>query len=386
VDDATRFVSAFCEPIAYSPLHIYRSALLFTPHQTLLHRKYSSEIKFLVGVTGRHEGVWGPCINVIEGHSEWVNSVAFSNDGTRVVSGSLDSTVRVWDSSSGTEVLRLDGHNSYVNSVAFSSDGSRIVSGSRDKTVRVWDSPSGAEVMKLIGHSAGVLSVAFSKDGTRIVSGSQDNTARVWDSSSGAEVLKLDGHSRWVYSVAFSNDDAHIVSGHYDNTVHIWDSSSGAEMLKLDRHSLAVRSVAFSNDDTCIVSASDDRTIRVWNSPSGAELFQCNHEEFIQSVAFLNGNTHIVVNEKSIVKLEGALVPGTLSPSTTSSVSEAANSTQMYTLGGGWVLRISDDGSKEKVLWLPAHIRGESDSHGNYLVVGTGLGKIYILDFSNVPM
>ncbi|RYP79291.1 hypothetical protein DL769_003040 [Monosporascus sp. CRB-8-3] len=83
-----------------------------------------------------------------------VNSVAFSPDGSRIVSGSHDETVKIWDSKSGKEVRTLKGHGSYVSSVAFSPDGSHIVSGSDDKTVKIWDTKSGKKVRtEPMGHA-----------------------------------------------------------------------------------------------------------------------------------------------------------------------------------------------------------------------------------------
>ena len=82
--------------------------------------------------------------NALRGHGIWVRSVAFSSDGTRIVSGSSDQTIRVWDAATGQQVGEaLRGHENQVNSVAFSSDGTRIVSGSSDQTIRVWDAPTG---------------------------------------------------------------------------------------------------------------------------------------------------------------------------------------------------------------------------------------------------
>ncbi|KAF8979687.1 WD40-repeat-containing domain protein, partial [Cyathus striatus] len=73
----------------------------------------------------------------------------------------------------------------YVTSVAISQDGTTIVSGSDDKTVRVWNSHSGKLLNKLKGHSDSVNSVAISQDGSIIVSGSGDNTVRVWNVKNG---------------------------------------------------------------------------------------------------------------------------------------------------------------------------------------------------------
>ena len=163
--------------------------------------------------TATMEQAEAPCLRKMVGHGSGVTSVAYSMDGTRVVSGSEDKTVRIWDASTGEEVQRLEGHSGEVSSVAFSMDGTRVVSGSDDKTVRIWDASTGEEVQKLEGHSGGVTSVAFSMDGTRVVSGSGDKTVRIWDASTGEEVQKLEGHSDWVSSVAFSMDGTRVVSG-----------------------------------------------------------------------------------------------------------------------------------------------------------------------------
>ena len=75
----------------------------------------------------------------LKGHSGWVNSVSFSPDGKRIVSGSVDKTLKVWDAETGQEVLTLNGHTQTVTSVSFSPNGRRIVSGSYDNTLKVWD-------------------------------------------------------------------------------------------------------------------------------------------------------------------------------------------------------------------------------------------------------
>jgi WD40 repeat protein len=124
--------------------------------------------------------------------------VGVSRDGTRVVSGSSDGLVRIWDASTGAEVRKLKGHTSTVTSAAFSADGTRIVLGSGDNSVRIWDASTGAEVRMLKGHRSVVSSVGFSADGTRIVSGSGDNSVRIWDLE---EVQHLDwevGSKGWV--------------------------------------------------------------------------------------------------------------------------------------------------------------------------------------------
>lgn len=87
----------------------------------------------------------------------------------------------------------LKGHDDQVRSVAFSPDGARIVSGSYDETIRIWDVETGKQLMQpLRGHSGNVWSVAFSPDGTKIVSSSRDYTIRVWDAQTGEQLLSPD--------------------------------------------------------------------------------------------------------------------------------------------------------------------------------------------------
>ena len=91
------------------------------------------------------------------GHSDIVLSVCICGDGSRIISGSRDETVKVWNAMSGVCVNTLEGHSNYVSSVCFSSDGTRIISGSWDKTVKVWDALSGVCVNALEGHIGEVL-------------------------------------------------------------------------------------------------------------------------------------------------------------------------------------------------------------------------------------
>ena len=123
-----------------------------------------------------------------------VASVAFAPDGNRIVAGSWDNKVRMWDAKTGEFIAELKGHTARVSCVAVTPDGTRVVSGSDDNTVRIWDIENAVEVKQLKGHvdDATILnaitSVAVSQDGFLIVAGSRDGTAMVWNAVTNEQV------------------------------------------------------------------------------------------------------------------------------------------------------------------------------------------------------
>jgi tetratricopeptide (TPR) repeat protein len=110
--------------------------------------------------------------------------------------------------------------------VAFSPDGQRLASGSVDQAVRIWDGATGKELSVLKGHAGGILSVAFSPDGQRLASGSYDQTVRIWDSATGKELSALKGHAGPVWGVAFSTDGQRLASANDDGSIHLWETAS----------------------------------------------------------------------------------------------------------------------------------------------------------------
>jgi len=127
-----------------------------------------------------HAESGSPARESFQANTSDIYSIAFSSDGTRVVSGTMDSAVRVWDVGTG-QTLSLQGHTDSVRSVAFSNDGQFIASGSEDKTVRVWDAATRMPILALRGHTDSVTSVAFISNGQSIASCSDDTTIRVWN-------------------------------------------------------------------------------------------------------------------------------------------------------------------------------------------------------------
>jgi WD40 repeat protein len=218
------------------------------------------------------------------GHRAWVNSVAFSPDGTRIISGGggalvdgefhsgADCTIRLWNTANGEEIACCRGHSTVVNAVAFANNGEWFVSASRRGSMCVWDGLTGRG-LKVFPHLKGAIwSVACDPRGGRIVSGNDDHFLRLWDSHTRERLVRYDGHRRGVSSVAFSSTGQEIASGSFDNTVRLWDASTGAPRLCLKGHTQSVMSVAFSPDNRLIASAACDGTIRLWHVGSNKEI------------------------------------------------------------------------------------------------------------------
>ena len=113
-------------------------------------------------------------------YEDQVIEVAFSPDGTQIVTASRDGTVRVWRADGAGEPIVLKGHEGAVVSATFSPDGTQIVTASRDGTAQVWRTDGTGKPVVLRGHKGYVMSAAFSPDGTWVVTASVDKTARVW--------------------------------------------------------------------------------------------------------------------------------------------------------------------------------------------------------------
>jgi len=243
----------------------------------------------------------GALLQTLKGHSTGVSCVAVTPDGGQVVSGSWDETLKLWNLESGVLLRTFEGHSDDVNCVVVTPDGSRAVSGSKDNTLKLWDLEEGVLLRTFEGHSDSVSSVSVTPDGSRAVSGSEDNTLKLWDLEEGVLLRTFEGHSDSVFSVSVTPDGARIVSGSLDTEVTLWDLASGDMVRSQKGHSRCVACVAVTPAGDRAVSGSHDDTLRVWDLNSGALVSELDAGSTVFCVAVTPGGSHAVAGTSDFV-------------------------------------------------------------------------------------
>eukprot|EP01060_Flectonema_neradi_P000384 TRINITY_DN10251_c0_g1_i1.p1 TRINITY_DN10251_c0_g1~~TRINITY_DN10251_c0_g1_i1.p1 ORF type:complete len:545 (+),score=66.07 TRINITY_DN10251_c0_g1_i1:120-1754(+) len=246
--------------------------------------------ELMTGSGTTHEiGIWDmetfELKSSLSGHTSAVTCLQF--DDEKVVSGSLDSTIRLWERGTNVCNKTLMGHGDKVWCVQFAGD--RLVSGSSDKTVRLWNVESGEHICSLRDHRTSVSCVKM--DGSIVVSGSAGNSIRVWDiGESPICICKLRGHSKGVFCLQF--DHAKILSGSLDNTIRMWDRRDKFSLIKTvqagDGSDEANKGIiCFSYDDTKLVSGGADNVVKIWDLRTWKKVQTLSaHNHWITSLQF----------------------------------------------------------------------------------------------------
>jgi WD40 repeat protein len=170
----------------------------------------------------------------LKGHENWIRGLAYSKDGSLLVSAGRDRTVRIWEISSKTEKGVVKGFNDDI-ALAISGNKVFVVAGKWNKEKKVYEGeikilelPSGKEVGAVKAHSEIVDSVGVTPDGKEIVTGSDDMTAKIFDAA-GKELQTLKGHTAKIFAVALSPDGKRAATASGDGSVKLWDVATGKD-------------------------------------------------------------------------------------------------------------------------------------------------------------
>src|SRR6266567_2732519 len=212
----------------------------------------------------------GTMLLTYEGHSDYVDAVAWSPDGQYIASGSWDGTVQVWDAHTGYRIITYKGHTAEVSALAWSPNGRYVASGDSHNTVLVWNPRTGTTLPKpFIAYTGGILeALAWSPDGRYIAAGFRDKTVRVLQALTGQLLFTYQEHTGEVSALAWSPNSQFIASGSGDHTVRVWNAHTGATLFTYTGHSNTIAALAWSPNGRYIASGSWDHTVQVWAAPS----------------------------------------------------------------------------------------------------------------------
>lgn len=224
-------------------------------------------------------------------------------DTDKILTGSDDNNINVYDTQTGALRKKLAGHEGGVWALQY--EGDMLVSGSTDRSVRVWDIPAGRCTQVFQGHTSTVRclqilmpsEVGRTSDGRPImlpkqpliITGSRDSNLRVWklprpgdpeyfqagppldDTDCPYFVRVLTGHHHSVRAIAAHADT--LVSGSYDCTVRVWKISTGEVIHRLAGHTQKVYSVVLDHKRNRCISGSMDNMVKVWSLDTGSALY-----------------------------------------------------------------------------------------------------------------
>ncbi|XP_059144667.1 TAF5-like RNA polymerase II p300/CBP-associated factor-associated factor 65 kDa subunit 5L isoform X2 [Physella acuta] len=209
------------------------------------------------------------------GHRGPVYKSRFLSDSkSYVMSCSEDSTVRLWNMSSQTNVAVYKGHSSAVWDLCISSTDIWFASCSHDNTAKVWSFDRTYPLRSYIGHTFDVDCVEFHPNNNYIATGSGDKTVRFWSLSEGRTVRLLQGHRGSVLALAFSPDGKLLASAGEDRRIRVWDLGSGQMLKDLRGHSDTVFALSFDENSSILASGGSDCCVRLWDVKRATDSHQ----------------------------------------------------------------------------------------------------------------
>jgi WD40 repeat protein len=246
------------------------TTIAFTPNGSqLITLSWDNTARLWDIATGNHT------VGILESSDSRMSSTAISPDVTRFITGYGDGNLLLWSVSDDLFGAngRVKAHCADIYCLSISLDLKRVASASVDGTIRFWDASTGqSQGDAVVAHENRIKCIEFSSDGKYLASGSNDCTARVWDAATGLlHTQPLEHHLKPVGALAFSRNTEYLATGSEDHTIGLWNVDSGQLVGKMTGHSHFIRALAFSDEVGRIVSGTPNGELKQWSFPSCEE-------------------------------------------------------------------------------------------------------------------
>ena len=209
-------------------------------------------------------------------HKSWITSVAITPDGNRAVSGSgwhhpnSDNTVRIWDLKSGIELYNIQGIEKPASNILLTSDSKYLIF-VVDRLLKVWDFDRGVEVYSFT-YAKPISRVCLSPGNQLLIAGSYGGSLRVWDLESGMEIHSLEGNFwEFNYAVKITPNLKYIVASS-NNIIQVWDVENKKEIHTLRGHASLITGILLDDNGNFAISSSTHRTLKIWDLRIGKQI------------------------------------------------------------------------------------------------------------------
>jgi WD40 repeat protein len=207
-------------------------------------------------------------------HDDAVTAVCLSADGRHALSGSVDRTLRLWDTATGRCLRVFEGHRDGVTAVCLSTDGALALSGGADAALRFWDVAAGRCLAICPGQTEILTAVSLSADGRCALTGGSTGAVQLWEVPTGRRLRTFEGHPDPVHSVCLSADGRLALSGggqflirnaserlFTSGQLRLWDTATGRCISAFQGHDEAVTAVSLSFDGRLALSGGGQSVI-----------------------------------------------------------------------------------------------------------------------------
>ncbi|KAG2137114.1 uncharacterized protein EDB93DRAFT_1253728 [Suillus bovinus] len=331
-------------------------------------------------------------VREFEAHIDTIRAVAAFPDGRRIVTGSVDKTLHLWDLKEDVVLKKLEGHRNAVRAIAVSRDGQFIASGDYNGELIAWDSNTGNPLTQIIkAHFGSIYSLDFSADGVLLATGSLDGTVKLWSTTTwhlqgnpidchtavyciryapsgehlaiatfkDVQILITDtkecianftAHAVLNLSLAWMPDGSWLLSAStvLDPTIRVWDPSTWKQVGDpWTGHTYQVNAIAVNSTGTLVASASDDKHVRLWRLSDRRTIAIFKHSDNVYCVAFSIDGKHIISGSAN-KKVSQWAVP---------EIALLENSPQKRAVGAMLLLEAPSEQSSNNILALGPTVR-----------------------------